>query len=264
MELTPHSINLRASFQERMKRRISLKGYLIMWISVLGLVINHIFAKLAYEENSSVTNIDCMLFLGITTAPLYCFIAWYKSYTLNLLSFPFKAIMIIILSVIIDFSTNYWMLKGISLLSISKSSLVFSWNSLYSVFLVNAHSGENNLHFVPIIGTFIGIFFITLNKSIDESDDEMFYGFIYVIVGALLQACLWIVVRIMSINQIHYVIRSAYTGVTTLVISLIIVLFIPDSSSSLDYDFEDFIYILISSVGYWIWTITLSLALKYK
>lgn len=136
-----------------------------MWVTVIGITVNHIFAKLAFEENSSITNIDCMFFIGITTTPIYFFIAWYKSYDLNLLSFPFKAICLIILSVIIDFFINFWMLKGISLLSVSKSSLIFSWNSIYSLFFANISHGDTDLPLIPIIGSFIGVFFILLDNQ---------------------------------------------------------------------------------------------------
>ena len=66
----------------------------------------------------------------------------------------------------------------------------------------------------------------------------------------------------MSINQIHYVIRPAYVGLTMLIFSLILILFVPESTWFVDYEYTNFAYVFISGAGIAIWTGAINLAFK--
>lgn len=52
MELTHKSIDLRADVQKLLPKQNPLIGYGIMMVAVLGITANHLFAKIAYFNNS--------------------------------------------------------------------------------------------------------------------------------------------------------------------------------------------------------------------
>ena len=157
--------------------------------------------------------------MGMALTPTYTWISKWKGLTINILSYPKRAIKMIIISLIIallinlnglSFFNKYYkkiniiMIYGISCIPVGKSTLVFSLNPIFWIFLAHFILGEKELPIFSTIGAFIGIYFLTINKpnETDESNNVLI-GFIWVFISAWLQAMVMIVVRILNIFQVH-------------------------------------------------------------
>ena len=137
------------------------------------------------------------------------------------------------------------MIYGISCIPVGKSTLVFSLNPIFWIFLAHFILGEKELPIFSTIGAFIGIYFLTINKpnETDESNNVLI-GFIWVFISAWLQAMVMIVVRILNIFQVHPFFRPLYIGLCFMTLSSIVKLVSPSSLVFPYYEFSLNILIL--------------------
>jgi drug/metabolite transporter (DMT)-like permease len=142
------------------------------------------------------------------------------------------------------------MLKGMSYISVGKSTLIFSTNPMFSMILAAVLLSETLSK--PVIfstlGAFVGIYFLAQNKENVEGEDHYLYiGIILVLLGAWFQALIFIFVRMVSIYQIYFTIRPFYAGMSFLVFSGLVSSFYRSGITFETYDNMD--YLILSCVG---------------
>ena len=74
------------------------RGIFYMILSVAGLTLYHLFAKIAYNRNNKLTNIDCLAFVGLANFTIYLVSTMINGVSLSILNFTPKVLMYFILS----------------------------------------------------------------------------------------------------------------------------------------------------------------------
>lgn len=108
-------------------------GYFFMTLAVIGLSMNHIFAKVCFYYNPNITNIDLLFFFGIWIAVFYVPAAISNGASFQIFSYKPKAMLILVTSVWLSLAVNFCMLLGISMISVAKSTLVFNLNPVLTM-----------------------------------------------------------------------------------------------------------------------------------
>lgn len=212
--------------------------------------MNHIFAKLAFYNNPNLSNYDCLLFMGSAVFPTYLIANWAAGSSVNLLKLAPKAQGLIILGSAFAIINNFIVLWGISLVSITKSTLIFDLNPLFCIILAFILIGEplDKINIIFAIGSFVGIYFLTLNKGGGE-DKNALLGIILLVIAAWIHAIIMILLRTLNIYKVHYLLRPVYSGLALLSFSIFILIFFPEKSNFPNYAFLDVVYLGMSGVG---------------
>lgn len=102
-----------------------------MTFAVLGITTNHLFGKLAFFYNPNLSNFDIVFFIGIWVSLIYIPAALINGVSLNLLKLRRKVCIGVIISLLLAVAVNNVMQKGISMVSLGKSTLIFNLNPIF-------------------------------------------------------------------------------------------------------------------------------------
>ena len=114
------------------------------------------------------------------------------------------------------------MFKGMSYISVGKSTLIYSTNPMFAMILATIILSEQISK--PVVfstfGAFVGIYFLAQNKEdSDGGDHDLYIGIMLVLSGAFFQGAIFVLIRLISVYPIHFTIRPFYVGITMLVFS---------------------------------------------
>jgi drug/metabolite transporter (DMT)-like permease len=265
--LQSRSIDISRDVHLNLPEENTVLAFTFMIISVLGMTMNHIFAKIAFYNNPNLSTYDWLLFLGIAVFPTYLIANWSTGRSVSLLSLKPNARVLVILSAVFSINVYYLNLWGISLISITKSTLVFDLNPLFCIILAFIFLGEplNKVNTTFAVGAFAGIYFLTLNKTGEdgEGDFNAMLGITLVWIAAWGQASVMIVLRTLNIHQVHYLFRPVYSGLAFLTFTALIQIFAPHKMMFPNYTLLDVLYLGLSGIGWAIVLGPLSLAFRY-
>lgn len=169
-------------------------GYSFMIISVLGITAVHLFSKIAFTRKPTLTNVDGTFFMGFWLAFIYFIVAQIFGVKLALNNMPRKPLLALFASLIATTLTNLFMFKGISMISVGKSTLVFSMNPLFSMILAYLLLKETITKTVlcSTLGAFVGIYLLSINKDNSGNDSNVIVGIILVMLAAWFQAVIFV------------------------------------------------------------------------
>ena len=138
-----------------------------MLVAVVGLSMKHIFAKMCYFHNPKITNVDILLFFGLWIAVFYIPAAKYNGLSFNVMDYRLKVTMVMFWSVILSLLVNFWMLWGISMISVAKSTVIFNLNPILTVILAFFLLREriDKYTVVTVFLAFIGVLLMSVNKG---------------------------------------------------------------------------------------------------
>ena len=137
-------------------------GYSFMFLAVIGFAFVHIGSKLAFTRKKTITNIDCMLFYGIYLSIVFFIYAKLSNVDLALKNVKLKGVFAMLGSFVTSICVNLWLLKAISMISVGKSTLVYSTNPLFSILL---QPNNKNCFYLKIMKYFL-IFLKCVYKSL--------------------------------------------------------------------------------------------------
>ena len=168
--------------------------------------------------------------MGMGLTPTYALASKCSGKTLNIFSYPKRAIKMIILSIVLALLINVTNIYGISQIPVGKSILVFSLNPIFWIVLAHFFLGEKELPLFSTLGAFAGIYFLTINKPQEsEGKHNVLLGFAWAFLSSWLQAMIMIVVRILNIFQVHPFFRPLYIGMGFVIMSMTVKIWSPDS-----------------------------------
>ena len=110
-----------------------------MFLAVIGFAIVHIWSKIEFTRKSTITNLDWMLFYGIFLSVVFAITSVLWGVELAIHNLPIKGVLIMAGSVVASLILNLCLLKSISMISVGKSTLIYSSNPLFSVLLYNKY-----------------------------------------------------------------------------------------------------------------------------
>lgn len=207
---------------------------------------------MAFERHPHLTNVDVMLFYGIWLLVVYAIWAKLSRIPLIIHTLPFKPFTALVGSLVATVLCNLCMLKAISMISVGKSTLVFSTNPMFSMILAAILLSETITKSVifSTLGAFVGIYFLTINKQNQESEEEsIVLGILLVLAGAWFQAAIFVLVRMVSVYRIHYLVRPFYAGITFLIFSGLMMSFNRSSLTFGSYDHIDVLLLSLVGIG---------------
>ncbi|CAI2373698.1 unnamed protein product [Moneuplotes crassus] len=255
--------------EEPSPKKNTYLGYLFMFIAISGFTCGHIFSKIAFTRNPALGGFDCVTFFGIWLSIVY--ITWAKilGVQLSVTNLPKTPLIALLLSLVVTFLVQLGMFKAISWIPVGKSTLIYSTNPIFSVvlsFLILREKLSKPIVF-SAIGALIGIYFLSLNKK-EESDqgDNLILGVILVVTCAWLQAVIFILVRIISSQKIHFTVRPANVGMffIAIVVCYNCFLLLAGYPSTFQYDLVDIILLSCVGIGACLCIGPLSLAMQYE
>ncbi|CAI2374178.1 unnamed protein product [Moneuplotes crassus] len=244
-------------------------GYFFMFIAVFGITCAHVFAKMAFDRNPTLGSIDCITFFGIWLSIIY--IAWSQilGVSLSITNLPKKPLIAMLLSMVSTILVQLCVYKGISMIPVGKSTLIFSTNPIFSVilaFFVLREKLSKSIIF-SAIGAFVGIYFLSLNEEEEEEKGgSIVLGIIMVVLAAWFQALIFIFVRMISSENIHFTVRPANVGFGFLIFAVCynLVLMTTGHQSTFHYDMWDIILLSLVGIGSCLCVGPLSLAMQYE
>ncbi|CAI2373397.1 unnamed protein product [Moneuplotes crassus] len=200
-----------------------LKGFICMFLSVVGMTLYHFFAKLATFRNSNLNNNDCVLFVGAINFAVFALLTTKDRISLNPFLFrdyfwPFC------MSLLCALGINNLMILGVSLIPIGKAVLIFDINPIFCIILAGIILKESieKVYIISACGSLIGIYLLTMKDEPNNSKSSPVFGTIIVVCAAIFQGLVFITVRILGAARIHYTLRPCYAGLTLLIYSIIV------------------------------------------
>lgn len=241
-------------------------GVVFMLVAVLGLSMKHIFAKMWYVHNPKITNVDILLFFGIWIAIFYIPAAKYNGLSFNIMDYRLKVIMVLFWSVILSLLVNFWMLWGISMISVAKSTLIFNLNPILTVILAFFLLREkiDKYTVISVIMAFAGVILMSINKASNGQEEILIPGIILNFTGAVLEAWIFVSLRMLNIYLIHPWLRPAFVGMLFPTFWVMYYLLMPDYVVFPHYDLEDLLLLSWGGVGNALWVGGMAYALKYQ
>jgi drug/metabolite transporter (DMT)-like permease len=235
--------------REKKSHRNPILAYIFVSISVLGMTITHLASKIAFTRKSSLTNIDCITFYGIWISLVYSVWSKMAGATLSVDDLPKRPVIGLFGSCISTICCNVFMFKGLQMISVTKSTLIFSTNPMFSMMIAAFLLSEKISRSVifSIFGAFIGIFFLTINKENVIEDIHLYLGITFVLLAALSQALIFVFVRMVSAYNLHFTVRPTYAGLSFLLFSGLTTTFYREGITFETYDYTD--VIILSCVG---------------
>lgn len=100
-----------------------------------------------------------------------------------------------------------------------------------------------------MIGSFIGIFFLSLNKASNGETENLVPGLLLVFLAALLEALIIISLRMLNIYQIHPMLRPAFIGILSPIFALAVYCINPDTMVFPNYSLTDLVFLSLAGVG---------------
>jgi drug/metabolite transporter (DMT)-like permease len=241
-------------------------GYTFICISVLGMTVVHIASKIAFTRKETLTNIDCISFYGIWLTLVFFIWSKFARTSLSLRNLPNRPLTGLLGSWISTICCNVFMLKGVKMISVGKSTLIFSTNPMFSMILASILLSEKiSKHVIwSTIGAFFGIYFLTINKENVTEESHLYLGIFFVILAALFQAFIFVFVRMVSVYNLHFTVRPTYAGISFAIFSILVTIFYRDGITFESYDLIDFAILSLIGVGWCTWVGALSLAMQYE
>ena len=157
-------------------------------------------------------------------------------------------------------------LLWISLISVSKSTLVFNLNPIFTMILaaISLREKLDNVALASVTGAFIGIFLLSLNKGSSNQNENIIGGLLWAFAGAWCESFIFVLCRMLNIYQIHPWLRPAYIGIVYIIFTALVLAFIPDYILFPYYTLSDFLYLSLSGFGNSYWIGFMALSLKYQ
>jgi drug/metabolite transporter (DMT)-like permease len=134
---------------------------------------------------------------------------------LSIKKLPPKPLIALVASLVVTVICNLLLFKAISLISVGKSTLIFSTNPMFAMMLASCLLSEQIQKIVigSTIGAFVGIYFLTQNKeNVKGHEENLVLGVLCVFLGAWFQALIFVLVRMISVHNINFMIRPFYAG----------------------------------------------------
>jgi len=217
-------------------------AYFLVLLAVVGIASFHITAKYTFNRKPSLTSVDMLMFNGICISILFFIWAKLAKIPLLLTQLPLKPFMILVGCLVITIFRFCLVLKGLSLLSVGKSTMILSTNTIFTIILSAIVLSEPITALVVLasIGAFIGIFVFSFSGSGDlEKDESMIGGIFLVFFGTFLQSVGVVLVKMISSFKIHFVVRTFYLGVSFLLFAGIISSLYREGITFQTYDYTD-------------------------
>lgn len=208
-----------------------------------------------------------MLFYGVYLVLVFSIASKLSGVDLALHNLPLKGVLAISGSIVSSLLLNLWLLKAISMISVGKSTLVYSSNPIFSVLLSAVLLSEHisKIWIFAIFGALLGVYFLSMNKmSSSEDEDNILIGIALSLIAAFCQSWVFVSIRIVNIYKVHTLVRPFYTGVGYLLFIGGTMAIYRNGITIETYDEIDIIYFSIVGVGCCIWVGSLSLAMKYE
>jgi drug/metabolite transporter (DMT)-like permease len=226
-------------------------GYTFICISVLGMTVVHIASKIAFTRKETLTNVDCITFYGIWLTLVYSVWSRLAGANLSLKNLPKRPIIGLFGSCISSIICNVFMFKGVKMISVGKSTLIFSTNPVFSMIFAAILLSEQISKPVVLstIGSFVGIYFLTLNKDNVTEESHLYLGILFSLAAALFQSFIFIFVRMVSVYKLHFTMRPTYAGLSFLGFGCLTALFYPEGISFQEYTAVDIINLSCVGLG---------------
>lgn len=131
-----------------------------MVVAVIGMSISHISAKFVFSRNPKISNYDCMAFYGVCLTLTYFVWSRISGVSLLLNQLPAKPMVAMVVSLISTVLCSLLVLKGISMISVGKSILIYSTNPIFGMLLAALILSERTSQLVLVftLGAFSGIY----------------------------------------------------------------------------------------------------------
>lgn len=91
------------------------------------------------------------------------------------------------------------------------------------------------------IGSFIGIYLLTMNRPKDDGNQDSMLGYVLVFLSAWCFAIVFVSLRLMNLRGVHFFIGPFYIGVSALLTTLFMLVFFPHKLHIHEYDMTDFL-----------------------
>ncbi|CAI2374661.1 unnamed protein product [Moneuplotes crassus] len=245
-----------------------LIGYSLMMVALLGLTMQHLFAKIAFFYNEKLTPYDALLAIGLVNVPVFLGLNLFVGTKINILKYEHKAQAIIIISCLASVGVMTSMMSGMAMISIAKSTLIFDLNPLFCIMIAFIILREK-VDYSSIIfafGAFGGIYFLTLTKSSATKKEESsaFLGIFFVFIGSFIEGTIIVLMRMLAIYNVHFLVRPLYSSVGICIFCGLIYCLIPGKIHFPDYSALDILLLFMNALGYTICLPALAMALMYQ
>ncbi|CAI2372988.1 unnamed protein product [Moneuplotes crassus] len=207
-----------------------IKGILLMATTTLIWTIIHISIKYMFSISPNMSAFDSISVVAYSLVPFYYIYAKIEKVNVNIFSFTPKMRLVILLRVAVGLLNNICLFFGLQYVSIGKGILIWSMSPLFctitaAIFLKEKITFQN---IGLILFSIFGVYLLTLNKSEDpEVASNEILGYCLLVTSAFLYGLLFVILRTMSLNNVHTLISPLYFGLGTLLQNIFIMIFMP-------------------------------------
>lgn len=163
-----------------------------------------------------------------------------------------RTLIYLLVCLLLAVGSQLLLFQGISMIPVGKSTLIFSTSSLFSVILGSFFLNEKITISIVFstIGAFIGIYFLSRNDE-DYTDEEesLILGMILVLTGSILQAVIFVIMRIINNNKIDARIIPFYVGMSFIFIGGVTTSIVPSMFNIKNYTPIDVLILICVGIG---------------
>ena len=239
-------------------------GIVYVMLSTVWFALMTVACKIAYQNNPNLNGFDYVLLRASSMALMSALQVGYLK--LNIFDikegYRFKLFMRWVVGGI-GMPTFF---MGLKYIPASKWTLIFNIHpilvAILSYFLLKEQI--TNMKILAVFGSFIGVLLFTQNtNNSNEPSDNYYIGILWASFAWLCGTTVAILLRIIN-QHIHYAMSPFWFGITTLVESILILIFIPSLYNFSHYTMYDCSWFLISGVFNYMGQTLKSLAFKYE